>query len=54
MVHKHAYLILAHSQFNQLAFLVSLLDYQDNDIFIHIDKKSDIDDYYLDLIKSSA
>lgn len=54
MVHKHAYLILAHSQFNQLAFLVSLLDYQDNDIFIHIDKKSDIDDYYLDLIKTSA
>ena len=36
MVHKHAYLILAHSQFNQLAFLVSLLDHQDNDIFIHI------------------
>ena len=32
MVHKHAYLILAHSQFNQLAFLVSLLDHQDNDI----------------------
>ena len=54
MVHKHAYLILAHSQFNQLAFLVSLLDHQDNDIFIHIDKKSDIDDYFLDLIKSSV
>ena len=54
MVHKHAYLILAHSQFNQLAFLVSLLDHQDNDIFIHIDKKSNINDYYLDLIKSSA
>ena len=54
MVHKHAYLILAHSQFNQLAFLVSLLDHQDNDIFIHIDKKSNIDDYFLDLIKSSA
>ena len=54
MVHKHAYLILAHSQFNQLAFLISLLDHQDNDIFIHIDKKSNIDDYFLNLIKSSA
>ena len=30
MVHKHAYLILAHSQFNQLAFLVSLFSCQRN------------------------
>lgn len=37
---KHAYLILAHSNFDQLQILLNLLDYPDNDFFIHIDKKS--------------
>ncbi|MFC3932046.1 beta-1,6-N-acetylglucosaminyltransferase [Streptococcus dentapri] len=37
---KHAYLVIAHSHFDQLAFLVSLLDNADNDIFIHIDAKA--------------
>ena len=54
MVHKHAYLILAHSQFEQLAFLVSLLDHQNNDIFIHVDKKSNFNDSQKNLIESSA
>lgn len=39
---RHAYLILAHNNFKQLSKLVSLLDDRDNDIFIHIDKKSNI------------
>ena len=50
MVHKHAYLILAHSQFKQLAFLVSLLDHQNNDIFIHVDKKSNFNDSHKSFI----
>ena len=36
----HAYLILAHKNWNQLQKLIELLDDKRNDIFIHIDKKS--------------
>ncbi|WP_367007314.1 beta-1,6-N-acetylglucosaminyltransferase [Streptococcus sp. ZY19097] len=36
---KHAYLIIAHNNFDQLSFLISLIDHPKNDIFIHIDKK---------------
>lgn len=39
---KHAYLIMAHNQPSLLMELISLLDHNDNDIFIHIDKKSNI------------
>lgn len=38
MVYKHAYLILAHTNPNQLRKLIRLLDDKDNDIFVHIDK----------------
>lgn len=41
MKNKHAYLIIAHNKFEQLAFLVSLLDYKHHDIYILVDKKSD-------------
>lgn len=34
---KHAYLILAHENFDQLKRLITLLDDPDNDIFVHID-----------------
>lgn len=37
---KHAYLIMAHGSYEQLGFLISLLDHDKNDIFLHIDKKS--------------
>ena len=37
---KHAFLIIAHDNYEQLNFLISLLDNQLNDIYIHIDKKS--------------
>lgn len=37
---KHAYLILAHTNFGQLRKLLELLDDERNDIFIHIDKKA--------------
>lgn len=36
---KHAYLILAHSSFDLLRLLISRLDDERNDIFVHIDKK---------------
>ena len=46
---KHAYLILAHNNFNQLKKLINLLDDIDNDIFIHIDEKSNINLKQLEL-----
>lgn len=36
---KHAYLIMAHADWDLLKTLVSLLDYELNDIYIHIDAK---------------
>ena len=43
---KHAYLIIAHTEFILLENLVRILDYPDNDIFIHIDKKTNYDIKY--------
>lgn len=37
---KHAYCILAHGNWKQLQLLVSVLDDERNDIFLHIDKKA--------------
>lgn len=37
---KHAYLIMAHNNFSQLKKLLRSLDYVDNDIYLHIDKKT--------------
>ena len=45
MVNKHAYLIIAHSEPEVLKTLVSLIDDERNDIFIHIDKKVNINDF---------
>ena len=36
---KHAYLIQAHNDFYILERLIKLIDYENNDIYIHIDKK---------------
>lgn len=38
-MNKHAYLIIAHHNFEQLKYLINLLEYECNDIFIHIDKR---------------
>lgn len=35
---RHAYLILAHRNWNQLQILLRLLDHPRNDIYLHIDK----------------
>ena len=39
---KHAYLIIAHKNINQIILLLKMLDYPNNDIYLLIDKKSDI------------
>lgn len=39
---KHAYLIMAHENIEQLQYLIGLLDHEQNDIFIHIDLKVNI------------
>ncbi|VEG71530.1 Core-2/I-Branching enzyme [[Pasteurella] aerogenes] len=53
-VNKHAYLIIAHNQFEQLAFLVSLLDYTYHDIFILIDGKADFSSEWECKLKSTV
>ena len=40
MTGKHAYLIMAHHRFDVLKMLLTDLDYKDNDIYLHIDKKT--------------
>lgn len=37
---RHAFLIIAHNNWNQLKNLIQLLDAENHDIYIHIDKKS--------------
>lgn len=37
---KHAYLIMAHTNFSQLQTLISLLDHPQNDIYLHVDKRA--------------
>lgn len=39
---KHAYLILAHGEYQLLSFLVERLDDARNDIYIHIDSKTQL------------
>ncbi len=40
MSDKHAYLIMAHDQYNILCMLLKDIDDERNDIFLHLDKKS--------------
>lgn len=37
---RYAYLIMAHTNFNQLKVLISLLDDPRNDIYLHVDKRA--------------
>lgn len=39
---KNAYLIMVHTNLSQLKKLLKTIDTEDNDIYIHIDKKSSI------------
>lgn len=55
IIHRHAYLILAHNNFYILEKLLKLLDDERNDIYLHLDKKScDFDvSYFLNINKYS-
>ncbi len=44
---KHACLIMAHNQFELLGKLLECIDHEQNDIFLHIDKKADFDEVSL-------
>lgn len=41
MKNKHVYLIIAHNEFEILKILLSMLDDERNDIYLHFDKKVD-------------
>lgn len=46
---RHAYLIMAHNNFEYLKTLIELVDDPRNDVFIHIDKKANFNDF--DMLK---
>ncbi len=46
---RHAFLLIAHNEFQLLKVLLSMLDDKRNDIFLHIDKKVDIESLDKDL-----
>ena len=52
MVKKHAYMIMAHSNWNQLATLLKLLDDPRNDIYLHIDKRAG--DFPQDMLRQAV
>ena len=54
-MNKHAYLIIAHNNWEQLKFLISVLDDVRNDIYLHIDIKArDFNkDEFVDIVKFS-
>lgn len=49
---KHAYLIMAHTNFPQLQKLITLLDHPLNDIYLHVDKRAT--SFQPERIKTSA
>lgn len=52
---KFAYLIIAHTRFDQVAKLLELLDDERNDLYIHIDQKvSDAVDIFQKTLKPAA
>lgn len=38
---KHAFLIIAHNNWNQLCKLIQQIDSSKHDIYVHIDKKAE-------------
>ena len=41
---RHAYLLTAHTKFQQVGKLMSLLDHEDVDIFLHVNKNVEMPD----------
>ncbi|MDD3036333.1 beta-1,6-N-acetylglucosaminyltransferase [Bacteroides sp.] len=46
---RHAFLLIAHNEFQLLKILLSMLDDERNDIFLHIDKKVDMESLNKDM-----
>lgn len=46
MEDKHAYLIIAHNQFELLKTLMCAIDYPENDIYVHVDAKEKNINFY--------
>lgn len=42
-MNKHAYMILAHKSKEQICRLLELLDHERNDIYLHLDRKSNLE-----------
>ena len=54
-MNRHAYLIMAHNNFYNLEHLLKALDYEENDIYLHIDKKAkEFDELYFSNLTSKA
>lgn len=51
---KHAFLIIAHHKPNQLINLIKQIDHEDNDIYIHIDKKSNLKSTQFETVPSKS
>lgn len=53
-MNKHAYLIMAHKNWEQFLILLKLLDDKRNDIYIHVDKKSNFTDEQKNFLVSNV
>lgn len=53
-VSKQAYLIIAHNKFEQLSFLLQLLDHEGADFFLFIDEKSSFSNEVQTLLERSV
>mgnify|MGYP004457787939 CR=1 FL=1 len=51
---KHAYLVMAADEFEELKILLGALDHEDNAVFLHIDRKVDLSSEMLDELKNSV
>ena len=51
---KHAYMIMAHNQVELLKILLKMLDIEENDIIVHLDKKCNIKESELEVIPQKA
>ena len=52
--HRHAYLIMAHKNWDQVGLLLSLLDDPRNDFYLHIDKNVHLDPVILEHLKKEC
>ena len=51
---KHAYIIMAHTNYDQLLKLLACLDDLRNDLYLHLDRKFDLSDDQIDELKHST